>query len=180
MKRSLPVLVLGSLCLVSTALATTYVRVEKDGTKTYSDRPIPGGEAIDLKPAQGYTAPAASGITNAPQEEEEEFRYQSCVVTPENDSTFTNPEMVPIALVTNPALRPLDTVIMKVDGQTVGQPGTISYTMTAPVNRGTHTVSVVITDRTGKMMCVVNSSFHVMRPSLNSPAPNRPPRPTPH
>ena len=45
MKRSLPVLVLASLCVVSTAQATTYVRVEKDGTKTYSDRPIPGGLA---------------------------------------------------------------------------------------------------------------------------------------
>ena len=187
MRRLLPVAVLGSLCVVSIAQATTYMRVEKDGTKTYSDRPIPGGQPIDVKPAQGYSAPASSGSSSRPpQQEADEFRYQSCGVTPENDSTFTNPEMVPISLVTNPNVRPFDTVIMTVDGQSVGQPGTVSYTMAAPINRGTHTVSVTITDRFGNVMCSVSSSFHVMRPGLNSPAaPNRPrptppPRPTPH
>jgi hypothetical protein len=56
----------------------------------------------------------------------------------------------------------------------------MNYTMPGPVDRGTHTVSVTITDQNGKMMCSVNSVFHVMRPGLNSPAaPNRP-RPTPH
>ena len=67
------------------------------------------------------------------------FRYQSCAVTPENDSTFTNPDMVPIAVVTNPSVRPFDTVVMTVDGRAVGRPGTMSYTMTAPLDRGTHT-----------------------------------------
>jgi len=178
MKRSLTVLVLGSLCVVSTALATTYMRVEKDGTKTYSDRPIPGGTVVELKPAQSYSSPPSSGTSTLAREEpDNEFRYQSCTVTPENDSTFTNPEIVSIALSTNPAVRPFDTVIMKVDGQTVGQPGTISWTLQAPIDRGTHTVSVTITDRGGVTMCSVNSSFHVMRPSVNSPGPNRPPRP---
>jgi hypothetical protein len=191
MRRSLPIVVLGLLCVASIAQATTYVRVEKDGTKTYSDRPIPGGEPIDLKPAQGYSAPAPSGISSRPREQEpDNFSYQSCSVTPVNDSTFTNPETVPIALVTNPSLRAFDTVIMTVDGQAVGQPGTVSYTMTAPVIRGTHTVSVNITDQYGKSVCSVNSTFHVMQTGLNSPAspirahpaPPRPapPRPTPH
>ena len=186
MRRLLPVVALGSLCIVSIAQATTYMRVEKDGTKTYSDRPIPGGEAIDVKPAQGYSSPAPSGISSRPRAQEaDDFSYQSCSVTPVNNSTFTNPEMVPIALVTNPGLRAFDTVIMTVDGQSVGQPGTLSYTMTAPVNRGTHTVSVTITDQYGRVVCSVNSSFHVMRPGLNSPAAQSrprpaPPRPTPH
>jgi hypothetical protein len=140
-----------------------------------------------VKPAQGYSAPAPSGISSRPREQEaDNFSYQNCGVTPANDSTFTNPEMVSIALVTNPAVRPVDTVIMTVDGQSVGQPGTVSYTMTAPVNRGTHTVAVTITDQYGRLVCSANSTFHVMRPGLNSPAaaPNRPgpppPRPTPH
>ena len=173
-------LVLASLCAVSTVQATTYVRVEKDGTKTYSDRPIPGGQPIDLEPAQGYSPPpASSGISSRPPvQEPDDFRYQNCSVTPVNDSTFTNPDMVPIALVTNPGVRSFDTVIMKVDGQPVGQPGTMAYTMTAPLDRGTHTVSVTITDRYGKTVCSVTSVFHVMRPGVNSPA-NRP-RPTPH
>jgi hypothetical protein len=90
-------------------------------------------------------------------------------VTPENDSTFVNPERVPIAIVATPNIRPFDTVIFLVNGQTVGQPGTISHVM-SPVNRGTHTVSVTIKNRYGKLMCTSTSSFHVQRPSLNSPA----------
>ena len=39
-ERASLVILLGSLLAASAALATTYVRVEKDGTKTYSDRPI--------------------------------------------------------------------------------------------------------------------------------------------
>jgi len=170
MKRTIPVLLLATLC-ISTALATTYVRVEKDGTKTYSDRPIPGGTAIDLEPAQGYSAPPASpsAPAGAPlMQDSDNFTYQSCGVTPPNDSTFNNPEVVPISVVTAPALRPLDTVILTVDGQSVGQPGITSYTMNQPV-RGTHTVAVTIKNRYGRMLCTVISSFHVMRPSLNSP-----------
>ena len=59
MKRLSLTLVLGSLIAV-TAQATTYVRVEKDGTKTYSDRPIPGGQPIDVQPAQTYSAPPSN------------------------------------------------------------------------------------------------------------------------
>lgn len=180
MRRSLPVLVLGSLCVVSTAHATTYMRVEKDGTRTYSDRPLPGGQPVDLKPAQAYSAPAASAIPRRPQESQpDNFTYQSCSITPQNDSTFINPDSVPVAVATNPGLRQSDVVIMKIDGQLIGQPGTMSYTMAAPVDRGTHTVSVTISDPYGRTLCSANSSFHVMRPALNSPAsPNRP-RPTP-
>ncbi len=182
MKRSLTVLVLG-LCVVSTALATTYVRVEKDGTKTYSDRPIPGGEPIDLQPAQSYSAPPSTSTSTLPREqrllqEMDDFVYTGCGVTPENDATFTNPERVSIAVLATPNLRPIDTVTFLVNGKAVDPPGTTSYVM-SPVYRGTHTVSVTIKNRYGKLMCSSNSVFHVMRPSLNSPAPNRP-RPTPH
>ena len=58
MTRASLVIFLGSLLAASAALATTYVRVEKDGTKTYSDRPLPGGQPVDIQPAQTYSAPA--------------------------------------------------------------------------------------------------------------------------
>lgn len=168
MKRYLPLL-LGSLCVVSTALATTYVRVEKDGTKTYSDRPIPGGKAIELEPAQGYSAPPQSGIASQqPSTQADTFLYENCGVTPENDATLFNPEVVSISVVTAPALRPLDTVILRVDGQSVGQPGITSHTLTQPP-RGTHTVTVTIRNQYGRVLCNVTSSFHVQRPSINSP-----------
>lgn len=176
MKSFFPVLVLASLC-ATTALATTYVRVEKDGTKTYSDRPMPGGVAIDVQPAQSYSAPPTSGSSGQQtQPQTDDFSYQSCGVTPENDSTMTNPDSVSISVVTSPALRPYDTVILTVDGRSVGQPGITSHTMPQP-ERGTHTVTVSITNSSGRVVCSVNSVFHVQRPGVNAPA-NRP-RPTP-
>ena len=36
-------------------------------------------------------------------------------------------------------------------------------------DRGTHTASVQITDRSGKSVCNVSSTFHVQRTGVNSP-----------
>ena len=48
MTRATLVLFLVSMAAAPAALADTYVRVEKDGTKTYSDRPLPGGKPVVL------------------------------------------------------------------------------------------------------------------------------------
>jgi hypothetical protein len=189
MKRQSLVVLLGSICAVSTALATTYVRVEKDGTKTYSDRPIPGGQPIDIQPAQTYSTPPSPLATDSGQpreqqllEQTEAFRYESCTVSPENDTTFPNPESVTISVSTTPSLRDGDVLTMTVDGAPVngGQ-----YTM-SPASRGTHTVGVNIANTFGVVVCSSNSVFHVLQPGLNSPARQaappprpRPPRPTP-
>jgi len=177
MKRGPLVILLASLCAASTAQATTYVRVEKDGTKTYSDRPIPGGHPIDLQPAQSYsTPPSQPGVdSNLPSEMQQlqqvdDFRYDSCPVTaPANDMTFQNPEAVNISLTTSPGLRPGDIITLTLDGQPVGGPNPTSYSLT-PVYRGTHVVGVTVKNVMGKIVCTSTSSFHVLRPSLNSPA----------
>ena len=190
MKRQSLVLLLGSLFAVSAALATTYVRVEKDGTKTYSDRPLPGGQPVELQPAQTYSSPPSgvSSDSQRPREEQllqqqaDDFRYQSCTVTPENDTTLQSPETVTIAVSTNPPLRSGDVITMTVDGQSAGNPNSMSYTM-SPVNRGTHTVGLKVANANGKVVCNSTSVFHVLQPGVNSPARRptpRPPRPTPH
>jgi glutamine synthetase len=55
-----------SLAVASIACATTYVRVEKDGTKTYSDRPLPGGQPVELESAQTYSARNRSASCRIP------------------------------------------------------------------------------------------------------------------
>jgi hypothetical protein len=177
MKRALLTTLL-TLCAVS-ALATTYVRVEKDGTKTYSDRPIPGGQPIDLEPAQSYSAtPAAPAASSSlPREQQllqqvDDFKYTSCVVTPANDTTFQSPENVTITFTTTPALRAEDISTLTLDGQPVGGPNAQSFTI-SPVYRGTHTATVTIKNSSGKLLCNSSSSFHVLRPGLNSPARSR-------
>lgn len=189
MKRQSLALLLGSLCAMS-AFATTYVRVEKDGTKTYSDRPIPGGQPVDLQPAQTYDAPATTSSSSQGSREEEllrrtdDFRYESCAVMPANNETFQNPEAVAISVSLSPSLRAEDVVTLTVDGQP-GQPNSMSYTM-SPAYRGTHTVGVVVKNTNGQTLCSSTSVFHVQQVGLNSPArqstapaPSRPPRPNP-
>jgi hypothetical protein len=101
----------------------------------------------------------------------DDFTYSSCTITPENDATYTNPTEVTIGVRTDPALRAGDEVVLAVDGQEVAAQAT-SFQM-QPVNRGTHTVQVTIRDGFGRVLCSASSAFHVIRPSLNSPARRR-------
>jgi hypothetical protein len=170
------------LFAASTTLATTYVRVEKDGTKTYSDRPLPGGQPVDLQPAQTYSAPPApSTPSSLPREQQllnqvDDFKYTSCATVPRQDETFTNPEVVNLGVTLQPAQRPGDVIELTLDGKVVGD-GSGNHALMAPVDRGTHTVAAAVKDRFGRTLCSASSQFHVFRPSLNMPGrglPNRP------
>ena len=188
MKRAL-VILLGSVALstaMSSAFATTYMRVEKDGTRTYSDRPIPGGQPIEVQSAQTYSAPSASAQSGAglPTEQrllrdmDETFRYGSCTLTPAAERTFTNPESVDVGVNLSPMLRPGDVLTLSVDGAPVGGPDAMSYVI-KPVSRGSHTVAVAVKDRYGRVLCNSSSTFHVFQPSVNSPTRVPPPKPRP-
>jgi hypothetical protein len=173
MKRSPRLLLLGSLAVALAAHATTYVRVEKDGSKTYSDRPLPGGQAVDLQPAQTYSSPATPSVNQSvPAEQQllqqmDSFTYQSCRLAPDNDASFTNPESVPISIQTTPSLRGEDVVSMTVDGKPVSAAaGTF---VLAPAYRGSHSVQVTVRDRFGRELCSASTTFHVLRPSVNMP-----------
>jgi hypothetical protein len=178
MKR-LFLICLATVCAAS-AFATTYVRVEKDGSKTYSDRPIPGGQPVELATAQTYSAPnvsvPASGQTPREQqllEQMDDFRYASCAVTPTNDTSFTNPESINVGVALSPALRATDTITVTVDGQPIpGGPNALSAELTT-VYRGSHTIAAIVKNRYGKTLCQATAAFHVIRPSLNSPARRR-------
>jgi hypothetical protein len=186
MKRAL-VILLGTLTL-STAFATTYVRVEKDGTKTYSDRPIPGGQPIDVQSAQTYSAPSssasASGNASLPSEQQllrdmgEVFHYEACTLTPTAEQNFTNPESVVVNVHLKPTLRVGDVVTLNIDGAAVGGKNTLSFTM-RPAFRGAHSISVSVKDRYGRGLCDASSTFNVFQPSLNSPTRVPPPKPKP-
>jgi hypothetical protein len=166
-------MILGSFAMAMTAAATTYVREEADGSKTYSDRPIPGGKPVELQPAQSYSAPPApANNQSVPREqrllqEMDDFTYQSCRLTPENSATFTNPENVSITFSATPELRGEDTVTMTVDGQPVTAAGG-AYVL-SPAHRGAHTVQVTVKDRYGRQLCNASTTFHVFRPSVNLP-----------
>jgi hypothetical protein len=172
------------LCIAAaSSFATTYVRVEKDGTKTYSDRPMPGGQPIEIQSAQTYSAPPSAGTaSDVPKEQQllkemgDRFRYDSCTITPAAEQTFTNPESVALGVSLSPALRGGDVVDLRLDGAPVGPENTVNFVV-KPVFRGAHTVSVSVKDRYGRSLCEASSTFHVFQPNLNSPTRRPPPRP---
>lgn len=190
MKRATFALLLGSLLAASAAQATTYMRVEKDGSRTYSDRPLPGGQEVVIESAQTYSAPPPPPSANASRSPEQQevldaanFRY-SCALTPRADETFQNPESVVLAVQLTPTLRPGDQVKFSMDGTSIANEENSTSAMLEFPDRGSHTASVQVTDRSGKSICDVSSTFHVQRTGVNSPSrqgPPRtpPPRPTP-
>ena len=184
MTRASLVIFISSLLATSAALATTYVRVEKDGTKTYSDRPLPGGQPMDIQPAQTYSAPAAPHGWTATRPREEQalmdaanFRYQ-CALAPRDDETFQNPETVTLSVALTPGLRAGDEVKFSVDGTQVPRgenltSASLTFRIAARIPR-----PCAVMDRYGKTVCNASSTFHVQRTSLNSPSAVNPrPRP---
>jgi hypothetical protein len=169
-------ILLTALVATSVAMATTYVRVEKDGSKTYSDRPLPGGHPVELQSAQTYSSgPApviASGRPNEQQllDQMSDFKYASCTVQPANDTTFTNPESISVSAALTPTLRIGDRITVSIDGTPIpgAEYNTYTTTMTNPP-RGAHTVAVVVTNNYGKTLCNGSSTFYVQRPTVNSP-----------
>jgi hypothetical protein len=174
MKRLTLLLMASTATIVaaSAAFATTYVRVEKDGSKTYSDRPLPGGQPVELQGAQTYSAPPATPNPNLPAEQKvlkgiDDFLYSSCTLSPVKDETFVNPDSVAISVTTAPPLRPGDVVNFTIDGRAVGN-GMRDFLL-SPVERGTHQVQVSIKDGYGRVLCNSATEFHVRRPTIYSP-----------
>lgn len=166
-------LLMTSLVVASTTFATTYVRVEKDGSKTYSDRPLPGGQPVELQPAQTYSAPPPSSTpSNVPSEQQllrkmDDFSYTNCSLSPGNDESFTNPESVPVSVTTEPAMRPGDVLQLSIDGKPIAP--NVSQAALAPAYRGTHTAQVTIKNSFGRVLCSSSVQFHVFQPSVNMP-----------
>jgi hypothetical protein len=194
MKRASLVILLGSLLAASASQATTYVRIEKDGSKTYSDRPLPGGHPVDIEPAQTYSAPASTPSLDRSRSPEQQaaldaarFQY-ACSLSPRSDETFQNPESVTISVQLTPPLRPGDRVDLSMDGTKLDNSANPTSVTVQNPDRGSHTVSVRIVDGSEKTVCSLSSAFHVQRVGLNSPARQpvrppprpKPPRPTPH
>jgi hypothetical protein len=184
MRRALAIL-LGSLLAATAAQATTYVRVEKDGSKTYSDRPLPGGQPVEVQPAQTYSAPATTTPSNSsvPREQQQvmdaaNFQY-ACAISPRADETFQNPDSVTLGVQLTPGLRPGDIVNFSLDGTAVPNEANATNAQVQFPERGSHTAAVQVVDRSGKTVCSVSSTFHVQRAGLNSPQRRPPPAPTP-
>jgi hypothetical protein len=164
------------------AIATTvYKWVDENGIVHYSDQPHEHAEKVELKAPQTYSAPrtAAPARSSAADPARSGGPYQSCAVSePANDQMFMNTSEVTAGVTLQPAMRPGDQLIVTMDGQRIpGVPAGGGQFLISPVDRGTHSIQVVVQDAAGKTVCQSPSvTFHVHQPSLQSPIPGTRPR----
>jgi hypothetical protein len=175
-------LILLGVFVAAAASATTYKWVDSKGVTHYSDRPEPGAVIVELQPAQTFDTPApAQGQAQRPQggnqQADDAVSYQLDVWKPEKDETFQNTgNTVPVRLRLEPDLQDGHAIWVYMDGKRVdGLPANGSSFDVPNVVRGTHTLTVVVADLTGKTIVSSPSiTFHLHQQSVLAPNRVRP------
>jgi len=171
--RAIVFTLLSVLCTAAFA-ATVYKWVDENGVTHYSDQPHENAQKVTVAQPQTYKAPklppeqaSAAAAPKAPPP------YSSCAIAqPANEDTFPNATSVDAAVVTNPGVRPGDEAVLLLDGSRVPSfpPGGGSTTING-IDRGTHSLQVIIRDGNGQVVCQsANITFTVLQPSILNPA----------
>jgi uncharacterized protein DUF4124 len=148
-------ILLSALSGTAASAAPAWTWVDAEGTRHYSDRPVPGAEQVELLGAQGFSttrgsrAPRAAaqgttaGTPGAPYESIE-------VVSPAEQETLWNiGTSLPVQVRFQPALQPGHRYDLLYDGERRNV-NTAAPRVTLPdVYRGQHTLQVVVIDSSG-------------------------------
>jgi len=164
------------MCLASAvaSAASVYKWVDENGVTHFSDQPHENAQKVELKAPQTFSAPKTTSTPSRPATpgRPAEKVYQSCSMSePTNDQVFMNTDTVSAGTSVQPTVRPGDTVVVTMDGAPVpGVPANGGQFTITPVDRGEHTIQMVVKDASGVTVCSSASvTFHVRQPSLQSP-----------
>lgn len=159
-------------CTVATA-ATVYKWVDENGVTHFSDQPHENAQKVELKAPQTFSAPKTTApAQSTPPKPPAEKVYQSCSMSePTNDQVFLNTDTVSAGTSVQPSVRAGDTVVVTMDGAPVpGVPPSGGQFTISPVDRGEHSIQMVVKDSTGNTVCASSPVlFHVRQPSIQSP-----------
>jgi hypothetical protein len=157
--------------------APAWTWVDADGTRHYSDRPVPGAQQVELPGAQGFGTTARAprtvradgegGTTGAPG-----APYQSIeVVSPAEQETLWNiGTNLPVQVRFQPGLLPGHRYDLLLDGQRRNLDTVVARVTLPDVFRGEHTLQVVVIDSAGTE--IVRSAarvFFVQQTSVQNP-----------
>jgi hypothetical protein len=172
-----------------TAAATEMWRwVDENGVVHFSDRPRPGAERVDMRPAQTFTAPEIEPRRPAvaePEQDGEEpatARYNRlAILSPDDGETLWNiAGELTIQVDVDPALRSNHGFLVYLNGQRVGSPHSEPSFTIGDVTRGEHTLRVAIVDERGRERASSNPVvFYVHQTSVQNPVRQGPVRPQP-
>jgi hypothetical protein len=162
-----------SLCCAGALAATVYKWVDEQGVVHYSDQPHENAQKVELKAPQTYSSPKTSPQPAAPAPARKSANvYQSCAISePTNEQAFLNTDTVTAGVTVQPAVRPGDTAVVTLDGQPVpGVPASGGQFTISPVDRGQHSIQMVVKASDGSTVCSsAPVTFYVRQPSLQSP-----------
>lgn len=172
----LGVVALSGTVACTVAQAEVYKRVDAQGNVTYSDEPLDGGEAIEVKPVTTVTLPKADQVReivernrrNEDRDQQPSQPYGNVgFVAPENNSAFhSGSGDVTFSVSSQPALRQGHLFEVSLDGQPIGQNASGQFSVNN-VYRGSHEASVNIVDSQGRIIQPGQSiSFTIHRPSV--------------
>jgi hypothetical protein len=184
MRIALFVAMLGC-CWALAAQSTVYRWVDADGVVHFSDQPHQGATEIQVQEPQTYSAPKGAPAANsnanaaaAARLKDLNFRYTNCSVgSPAAESTLGDTDSMSVSISLNPAPRPTDRISLFYDGAAVpGSGGTATGYTVSPLDRGTHTLSVSVSDASGAVLCQSGPvNIYVRQPSVLAPQnPNSP------
>jgi hypothetical protein len=158
--------------------ATVYKWVDASGVVHYSDQPHPGATKLEVGSPQTYSGrdarPDDSPAPGAPSNDGPQ--YDSCeLYSPQSEEVFFSVQSVTARLRVSPGLRPGHQLALALDGRRM--PTAVEGSeLSVPVFRGTHTLTLVVEDGSGNILCTSPTvTFHVRQPSTQAPNPaNRP------
>jgi hypothetical protein len=169
-------ILLSALSGTAASAAPAWTWVDAEGTRHYSDRPVPGAQQVELTGAQGFgttaRAPRAAraddqggaGIPGAP--------YQSIeVVSPAEQETLWNiGTNLPVQVRFQPALQAGHRYDLLYDGQRRNVNTATPRVTLTDVFRGEHTLQVVVIDSAGtEIMRSPSRVFFVQQTSTLNP-----------
>ena len=156
------------------AAATVYKWVDENGVTHYSDQPHPGAKTIELESAQTYTTPQQPRKAAAASSAREPAGpvYNECAIfRPAAEEVLFNVSTVTAKLRVDPELRPGDSAFVALDGRVIRETPMQGGEFTLnSVYRGTHTVSAIVEDLGGNILCQADPvTFHVRQASVLAP-----------
>lgn len=155
--------------------ATVYKWVDAQGVTHFSDQPHPEAQQLDVQPKNLVSTPEGAPSTTsgpAPVSAPGPQGYRCDLIRPENDEVFLNTSTISARVQVEPELAPGDQIAIAIDGKRVQNQPTRGTEFVIPdVNRGTHTLTITVYDRSGtQQLCATPAvTFHVRQPSVQAP-----------
>ena len=172
---------LGSL-YASSALATIYKTVDKDGNVSFSDQPQgKQAEAVEVSPPNTIEATQSRLGQDEASDNDAEApgNYKIRIVSPDNDSQIpTGQETVNINASLQPTLHSEHKLQFLLNGKPYGKPGKATQITLKNLIRGSQTLSAQALDARGKVISRANPVIiHFQRSRLTpQPIKAKPPK----